>query len=100
MIIERIKFYADTPGGKNKYFCFNNVSILTVPACFEKYWKMGFRIKAAWIEAIDNTNKEVLHNTRIHNILAYETEYLICTHKKTSPNYAKVHESLRTECDS
>jgi hypothetical protein len=94
MIIERIKFYADTPVSKNVYFCFGNVSILDIPQYFEKWWSMGWRIRSAWTETIETTTGEVKRNLRIKNLSNYESEFFISKSKKGTPDYTKVLESI------
>ena len=61
----RIKYYADTPSERNKYFCYNIRSILDVEHHLFKVFDKGWRIRAAYFENIDQTTGEILENTKI-----------------------------------
>ena len=55
MIMEKLKFYADTPRGeRNKLFCWD-VSILHLEDAIFRFFARGFVIRAAWYE---NVNQE------------------------------------------
>ena len=65
MIIERVKFYADTPKGeKNKQFCFK-VGILELPEAIKRFHKAGYSIRALWYEKIESDTGEKIENTRV-----------------------------------
>jgi hypothetical protein len=71
MIIERIKFYADTPRKeKNKLFCFK-CSLLNLEDCLMRFILRGFEIKAAWYEKIECTSGLIIENSRINNLQIY-----------------------------
>jgi len=60
MFIERLKFYADTPRDKNKFFCWNNVSILDFEdKLIEFMFDKNFTIRAAWHETVNKETGEV-----------------------------------------
>jgi len=60
MIIERLKFYADTPREKNKFFCWDNVSLLTFEdKLIEFMFEKDFTIRAAWHETINKDTGEI-----------------------------------------
>ena len=66
MIIERIKFYADTPSGQvNKFFCFKLKSILTLREALWRFIAKGWNIRSAWYDKIDIETGEKLVNLRI-----------------------------------
>ncbi len=94
MLLERVKFYADTPVAKNVYFCFGNVSILDMPQYFERWWSLDWRIRSAWTEVIETTTGKKVNNLRIKKIELYELEYRISKSKGTSPDYEKVLETI------
>jgi len=51
---ERIKFYADTPSGdRNKLFCFNLTSILTLKNCIFRFFAKGYNFRSVYYEKID-----------------------------------------------
>lgn len=69
MIIERLKFYADTPSGTpNKLHCYNNVSILKLEVTLIRFMQKGYNIRAAWYEKIDQESGEIIENTRISDL--------------------------------
>ncbi len=71
MIVERIKFYADTPRGeKNKLFCFN-CDILNLKDCLLRFILKGFNVRSAWYEKIDQDTGEIIENSRINDIQGY-----------------------------
>ena len=67
MIIERLRFYADTPTKKNKPFCWT-CSILDIEEKLIEYMLKGLTIRAAWYEKIIKETGEVLENTRINGL--------------------------------
>lgn len=71
---ERLKFYADTPIAKNKYFCWNLDSVLTLKEALWRFFDKGWNIRSAWYEKIDLNTGEVLENTKL-NIQELLTEY-------------------------
>lgn len=71
---ERLKFYADTPKEKNKYFCWNIDSILTLKDALWRFFDKGWNIRSAWYEKIDLNTGEVT-NTRL-NLKEQLDEYL------------------------
>lgn len=66
MIIERLKFYADTPTGeKNKYCCWDISSIMDLEDRLIYFMQKGWNIRAAWYEKIDTDTGEVKENSKI-----------------------------------
>ncbi len=64
-MIERLKFYADTPREKNKFFCWDNVSILDFEKkLIEFMFEKDFNIRAAWHETVNKETGEI-KNLRI-----------------------------------
>jgi hypothetical protein len=53
IVIERLKFYADTDKEKNKYFCFTINSIMDLEERL-KYFAQRMYIRSAWYECIEN----------------------------------------------
>jgi hypothetical protein len=74
-IVERVKFYADTPMGKNKYFCFKLTSILALKEAIWRFFSKGWNIRAAWYEKINLNTGEVIENLKL-KIRELEEEYL------------------------
>ena len=66
MYKERLKFYADTPMEKNKYFCFEIVSILELKAALWRFFDKGWNIRAAWYEKICVENGVVIENSKLN----------------------------------
>jgi len=67
MIVERIKFYADTPQGeKNKFFCFNLRTVMDIEAAIIRFLHKGFYFRSCWYEKINKSTGEVLENTRVN----------------------------------
>lgn len=66
MYKERLKFYADTPKEKNKYFCFEIVSILELKAALWRFFDKGWNIRAAWYEKINLENGNVVENLKLN----------------------------------
>ena len=62
---ERLKFYADTPQERNKYFCWEIVSIIALKERLWSFFDKGWNIKAAWYEKINQDTGEI-ENTRIN----------------------------------
>ena len=75
MISERLKFYADTDQEKNKYFCWNLSSILTLKEALWRFFDKGWNIRSAWYEKIDLETGEIVENTRLQ-INDYLEQYL------------------------
>jgi len=76
LLIERLKFYADTPMKKNKLFCWELTSILTLKEALWRFFdKPEYYIRAAWYEKINKTTGEVVENTKI-DVRKYEEIYL------------------------
>lgn len=67
MIIERLKFYADTLTEKNKPFCWA-CSILDLEEKLIEFMLKGWYIRSAWYEKKNKETGEVLENTRINNL--------------------------------
>jgi len=67
MIIERLKFYANTPSEKNKRFCWE-CSILDIEEKLIEFMLKGWAIRAAWYEKLNKETGEVLENTRINDL--------------------------------
>jgi len=64
-MIERLKFYADTPREKNKFFCWDNVSLLDFEDKLTEFmFEKDFSIRAAWHETVNKETGEV-KNLRI-----------------------------------
>jgi hypothetical protein len=83
MIIERIKFYADTPSGDlNKYHCYNNVSILKLEEVLIRFMSKGYNIRAAWYEKIDDESGEIVENCRINDLQAIFNKAVSLASKK------------------
>ena len=74
MFTERLKFYADTPMAKNKYFCWKLDSILTLKEAIWRFFDKGWNIRSAWYEKINLTTGEVEENTKL-NIQEQLEEY-------------------------
>jgi len=74
MFNERIKFYADTPEAKNKYFCFGITSILVLKEALWRFFDKGWNIRSAWYEKIDQDTGEI-ENTKL-NVQEYLSKYL------------------------
>jgi len=54
-LVERLKFYADTPNGDvNKFFCFTIPSIVEIQARLLYFMKKKWYIRSAWYECIEN----------------------------------------------
>jgi hypothetical protein len=70
---ERLKFYADTPMEKNKYFCYKITSILELKAALWRFFDKGWNIRSAWYEKI-NTGDGSIENQRL-NVPDLLTEY-------------------------
>ena len=69
MIIERLKFYADTPRGeKNKFFCWQIASIFNLEEKLIEFIQKGFEIRSAWYEKINDETGEILENSRINDL--------------------------------
>jgi len=67
MIVERIKFYADTPQGqKNKFFCFTLRTIMDIEAAIFRFLRKGFYFRSCWYERINKETGEVIENTRVN----------------------------------
>jgi hypothetical protein len=66
--LERLKFYADTPQGRNKYFCWTLTSILMLKEALWRFFDKGWHIRSAWYEKIDCRTKEVIENTKLNLI--------------------------------
>ena len=62
----RVKYYADTPMERNKYFCYNIRSILDVENHLFKVFDKGWHIRAAYFENIDQSTGEIIENTKIN----------------------------------
>jgi hypothetical protein len=62
MCTERLKFYADTPQQKNKFFCFTINSMFDLEARLN-YWLSKFYIRAAWYECKEDG--KVISNDKI-----------------------------------
>lgn len=75
MYKERLKFYADTPIEKNKYFCFEIVSILELKAALWRFFDKGWNIRAAWYEKICVENGKVIENSKL-NLCEQMDQYL------------------------
>ena len=65
MIKERLKFYADTDQEKNKYFCWDLGSILSLKEALWRFFDKGWSIRSAWYEKIDTDTGEIVENTRL-----------------------------------
>ena len=63
---ERLKFYADTNRERNKYFCFDIKSVLTLKEALWRFFGKGWNIRSAWYEKIDLATGEVIENTRLN----------------------------------
>jgi hypothetical protein len=59
---ERIKFYADGPGFKNRLFCYSVSGMTSLPQRL-LYFAVRYYIRAAWYEAKEGN--EVLQNNQI-----------------------------------
>ncbi len=71
---ERLKFYADTPKEKNKYFCWD-INILTLKEALWRFFDKGWNIRSAWYEKIDLSTGEIVENSKL-NIQSLLEEYL------------------------
>jgi len=65
-ILERVKFYADTPQEANKYFCWQLGSLLTLKQALHRFLDKGWNIRAAWYEKVDTETGEVVENTKLN----------------------------------
>lgn len=74
VFLERLKFYADTPGAKNKYFCWKITSILALQDALRRFFDKGWNIRSAWYEKINQTSGET-ENHRI-DVAAELEQYL------------------------
>ena len=63
---ERLKFYADTPMGKNKYFCFKIESIMTLKDALWRFFDKGWNIRAAFYEKKNTETGEVIENSKLN----------------------------------
>ena len=72
---ERIKFYADTPIEKNKYFCFKITSILALKEALWRFFDKGWNIRSAYYERIDLSTGEIMENAKI-NVQKEMEEYV------------------------
>jgi hypothetical protein len=78
IVIERLKFYADTDTVKNKHFCFTINSILDL----EKrllYWMQRVEVRAAWYECLENGKS--VSNQRI-DLISFIDTHEILFHKE------------------
>ena len=66
MYSERLKFYADTPMAKNKYFCWKLSSLLTLKEALWRFFDKGWNIRSAWYEKINLETGEVEENLKIN----------------------------------
>ena len=64
MIIEKLKFYADTGLERNQFFCWN-VSILNLQDALFRFFAKGWVIRAAWYHSF-NTDTDRVVNQRIN----------------------------------
>lgn len=71
---ERLKFYADTPKEKNKYFCWD-INILTLKEALWRFFDKGWNIRSAWYEKIDLSTGEIVENSKL-NMQSLLEEYL------------------------
>lgn len=71
---ERLKFYADTPKEKNKYFCWD-INILTLKEALWRFFDKGWHIRSAWYEKIDLSTGEIVENSKL-NMQSLLEEYL------------------------
>ena len=63
---ERLKFYADTPMEKNKYFCWELSSILSLKDALWRFFDKGWNMRAAYYEKINKTTGEVIENKKLN----------------------------------
>lgn len=70
---ERLKFYADTPQEKNKYFCWKITSIFELKATLWRFFDKGWNIRSAYYEKI-NTSDGTVENQQL-NVRELLTEY-------------------------
>lgn len=66
VVISRIKFYADTPEGKNKFFCWEIKGVLSFQDALFRFFSKGWYIRAAWYERINQGTNQVIENSRIN----------------------------------
>ncbi len=72
---ERLKFYADTPSERNKYFCWSLTSILNLKDALWRFFDKGWNIRSAWYEKIEQGTGKITENSRL-NIRELHDEYL------------------------
>jgi tellurite resistance-related uncharacterized protein len=70
MYKERLKFYADTPKEKNKYFCFGIVPLFKRDTPLHSFFEKGWNIRSAYWEKLEINEEtgeiKVLENLRIN----------------------------------
>ncbi|NCA74867.1 MAG: hypothetical protein EOM90_00895 [Alphaproteobacteria bacterium] len=81
MILERLKFYADTPKAKNQYFCWKLTSLMSLQDALWRFFDKGWSIRSAWYEKV-NTETAEMENVRL-NIQEQFDEYI---KQKFAPN--------------
>jgi len=74
-LLERLKFYADTPQERNKYFCWKLSSLLTLKQALYRFFDKGWNIRAAWYEKIDTETGEIVENLKL-NLQELLDEYM------------------------
>ena len=72
---DRLKFYADTPMERNKYFCWEITSPLALKERLWYFFDKGWNIRSAWYEQINKDTGEIMENTRL-NLKELMDEYL------------------------
>jgi hypothetical protein len=82
MIKERLKFYADTDQEKNKYFCWELSSILSLKEALWRFFDKGWSIRSAWYEKVDTDTGEIIENTRLKVSDLFEEWIDEKTHRK------------------
>jgi len=80
MIIERLKFYADTETEKNKYFCWKINSIMDLETRL-KYWMKKMYLRSAWYECIDTDTGETTNQRIDLNVFTEQEEVIFCKEK-------------------
>jgi len=75
MVIERLKFYADTDKEKNKFFCWKINSIMDLDARL-KYFMSKMYIRSAWYEFIDTETGETSNQSIDLDVYAQTKEIL------------------------
>jgi len=82
-IIERIKFYADTPLQKNKYFCFKIENIAHLRKALFRLQTKGFKFRAIWWEVVAKDTGEIIENERM-SLDSINESYIVDLRERSS----------------